>query len=245
MDRDRILHLWAYQLVRHPLLASYLDVESYEEVRFVHPRPSSTLTALAQAEDRMVYLDEDASDLDIIDMYLNGPRSLSNERLAMLVVANKGQNQCEVMLCATHFLGDGMALHTFMNEFYTLLGSSTTTVDSFTDMISAECAKTHSIPCSLEDRLPAIGKGARFANAVGRDDNSRNDAQAIGGQSFPANGIKKSRKTIVPTFPYTAEETKAILARCKANGVTIAHAVFALCNIAWSRRTTIARESPW
>ena len=28
------------------------------------------------------------------------------------------------MICAAHFLGDGMALHNFANDFFTLLGSS-------------------------------------------------------------------------------------------------------------------------
>ena len=30
----------------------------------------------------------------------------------------------DLMICATHFLGDGMALHQFANDFFVLLASS-------------------------------------------------------------------------------------------------------------------------
>jgi hypothetical protein len=62
---------------------------------------------------------------------LNGPRTLSSERLSYLVVSNSelqaspGADQnADFMICATHFLGDGMALHQFANDFFTLLGSA-------------------------------------------------------------------------------------------------------------------------
>ena len=29
----------------------------------------------------------------------------------------------DLMICATHFLGDGMALHQFANDFFVILGS--------------------------------------------------------------------------------------------------------------------------
>jgi len=63
---------------------------------------------------------------------LNGPRTLSNERLSYLIVSNSepqvvslGADQnADFLICATHFLGDGMALHQFANDFFTLLGSA-------------------------------------------------------------------------------------------------------------------------
>jgi hypothetical protein len=66
---------------------------------------------------------------DLIDTYLNGPRSLSNERLSHLVISSddKSQNMernYDFLICATHFLGDGMALHSFANDFFGLLGST-------------------------------------------------------------------------------------------------------------------------
>jgi hypothetical protein len=90
----------------------------------------------------------------LIDSYLNGPRTLSNERLSYLVVSHtptldvqlptppstpristevsaelSAHATCndrvfnhELLICATHFIGDGMALHQFANDFFGLLG---------------------------------------------------------------------------------------------------------------------------
>lgn len=247
MDKERIAHLWALQLLRHPLLASHISFKSYEQVSFVYPQPATTSSALNAGDERFVFLDETHSSTDIIDTYLNGSRSLSNDRLAMLVVAHKGGDKYEVMLCATHFLGDGMALHTFMNEFYTALGDATNTIVSLSSAIRDEITKsTGVIPSSLEERMPVVGNGSRFAKAIGAVDNKRNDAKLIGGQAFPGNKVKRARNTVVPTFAYSKEETKKILEGCKANGATIAHAMFALCNIAWARQCSREkRADPW
>ena len=87
--------------------------------------------------------------LELIDAYLNGPRTLSNDRLSFLIVsrslgsdaslptppqsptlsnvllqsADEPENDYEWFMCAAHFIGDGMALHTFANDFFELLGS--------------------------------------------------------------------------------------------------------------------------
>jgi len=94
----------------------------------------------------------------LIDSYLNGPRTLSNERLSYLVVSHtptldaqlptppltptprittevsaeqSAHLTCndrvfdhELLICAAHFIGDGMALHQFANDFFGLLGGS-------------------------------------------------------------------------------------------------------------------------
>ena len=66
---------------------------------------------------------------ELIDTYLNGPRTLSNERLSYLVVSSEDKSQdaernYDFLICATHFLGDGMALHSFANDFFGLLGGT-------------------------------------------------------------------------------------------------------------------------
>ncbi|OCF33645.1 hypothetical protein I317_02848 [Kwoniella heveanensis CBS 569] len=249
MTPTRMLYLWAYQLLRHPLLASKIDFRGYEDISFVAPRPASVVQALALAADRFAYLTDER---DIIDSYLNGPRTLSNERLGYLVIKAGSASASalpdakadyEVMLCATHYLGDGMALHTFMNEFYTLLGSDKTVNDISQLISSAIDGGSTSIPNSLEDRLPLVGDGGKFAQAVGAEEYKRSEARLIGGQSFASNKIKMDRQTVVPTISFDAAKTKAILGECKTNGVTIAHAVFALCNLAWAKRTK-DREAP-
>ena len=157
MSEDRMLRLWAYQLLRHPLLAAHLETYSYEDVRFVSRSPGSSTEAIRQAENLFAYL---ASGEAILTTYLNGERTLSNKRLAMLIVTvpETPEDEYEIMLCATHFLGDGMALHTFMNEFYTLLGSSRTIAD-FELMIREELGSHCRLPPSLEERLPGSGTG--------------------------------------------------------------------------------------
>lgn len=37
--------------------------------------------------------------------------------------------QYDLLICAMHFLGDGMALHTFANDFFGLLGSDKTDLE--------------------------------------------------------------------------------------------------------------------
>ena len=86
--------------------------------------------------------------LALIDAYLNGPRTLSNARLSYLVVSQPPEDDLgiltpplsaepgtmpvaeeertqryELLICAMHFIGDGMALHQFANDFFCLLGS--------------------------------------------------------------------------------------------------------------------------
>jgi hypothetical protein len=201
--------------------------------------------ALDTAEDLFIFFPDSETNLDLIDEYLNGPRTLSDDRLSSLFVkCTQGEHNdtLEIMLAATHFLGDGMALHTFMNEFYTLLGSIKTIFD-IKEMIEESLdMEYHPLPSSLEDQLSP--PASSMARVVGAEEYQRSEARNIGGQTFPVSKIKKERKTSVPTFAYTQEETQLILKKCKANGVTIAHAVFALCNVAWARRAKSTLE-PW
>jgi hypothetical protein len=68
---------------------------------------------------------------ELIDSYLNGPRTLSDDRLSYLILSQTEASDTELprhelLICATHFLGDGMALHQFANDFFSLLGSAKT-----------------------------------------------------------------------------------------------------------------------
>lgn len=67
-----------------------------------------------------------------------------------------------------------------------------------------------------------------------------------GGHTFPRSAVKgRSRRTIVPTIPFSEETTKRILKKCKERGVSIANALFAVCNVAWARITAESgREMP-
>jgi len=235
-----VLHIWALLLLSHPLLSSKIRSSSYQNVTFNYTRPSTFDQALNIADDLFNHFDK-SQRIDLIDEYLNGNRTLSNERLGMLFLKNNDKDEWEIMLTATHFLGDGMALHTLMNQFYILLSSTKTIKDLEGDIEEALNLKVE-LPKSLEDRLPQ--SSSSIASIVGQEEYIRSENKNIGGQSFPVAKSKKERRTVVPTFAYNEAETKRILGKCKANGVTIAHAIFALCNIAWARKTT-KREDPW
>lgn len=251
------------QLLRHPLLAGTISSagsSDYTDVRFVHARPANYVDALREASMRF---DFERSSRSVVDAYLNGDRSLSDHMLSKLVLvapalytppASPGRESAryaqeaqdrgmyELMLCATHFIGDGMALHTTMNEFYTLLGSDKT-VRELEGMLRQELSREAAveIPKGLEACLPRQNKLQEGAGQVAYDQAER---RLVGGQSFPAPETRRARRTVVPTFAYSAEDTKKILGKCKANGVTIAHAIFALCNIAWTRVNGASAE-PW
>ena len=55
-----------------------------------------------------------------------------------------------------------------------------------------------------------------------------------GGQAFPRRS-DPVRHTVVPTASYDEKQTKTMLKACKAQGVSISSAMFAICNIAWAR----------
>lgn len=85
-------------------------------------------------------------DPELIDGYLNGERTLSNERLSYLVLSSVPssssveesgdcQQNFDLLICAAHWIGDGMALHTFANELFRLLGKFS---DEFELMIRLE-----------------------------------------------------------------------------------------------------------
>lgn len=73
---------------------------------------------------------------EFLDAYLNGPRTLSDERLAYLIISTSAptfsstspdeEQEYDLFLLSTHFLGDSMALHTTANEFFELLAADGT-----------------------------------------------------------------------------------------------------------------------
>ncbi|PBK76813.1 hypothetical protein ARMSODRAFT_1012034 [Armillaria solidipes] len=269
--RSRVRLVWAILRVRHPLLASRVQMHDYEDIRFVYIAPASVEEALNDA-DRNLETRSAAVKDELIDSYLNGPRTLSADRLSFLIISSvdegpslpsppstpipsttapHGTNASvnhDILICATHFLGDGMALHQFANDFFSLLGSSKDE-NELEGVLRTEwetrCNKAddeHTLPSSLEDRLPAAPTG-RFYNAACRVDFQRCQDKLIGGHTFPRRP-GQPRRTIVPTISIDAERTKKMLKTCKAHGVSISSAYFALCNIAWARTTDSKWEVP-
>lgn len=65
----------------------------------------------------------------------------------------------------------------------------------------------------------------------------------VGGHSFPRKKHPE-RRTIVPTVSFPEDRTKAILKKCKSNGVSISAALFSTCNAAWARVGGGSKEMP-
>ncbi|KAF7333426.1 putative 15-O-acetyltransferase Tri3 [Mycena venus] len=222
--------------------------------RFVYMAPESVMDALESAAASLDYRSQSKDEM--IDTYLNGPRTLSNERLSYLVIAQQPGKDCsksldtspsglqnfDLLLCATHFIGDGAALHNFANDFFTLVASDRVEED-LVSMLNEEWYSRWGgkdisdsflgLPISLEDRLPPMPDG-RFHRAVHRVDFENSQAKLIGGHSFPRRS-GSVRKTVVPTFSFDPEQTKLMLKKCRAQFVSISAALFSIVNIAWAK----------
>jgi len=152
------------------------------------------------------------------------------------------------MLCTTHYLGDGMALHNTANDFFNLLASGKSE-DELRLMLSEEWQvrwgsvphEMNVIPKALEDCIPV--KWTRFRRAAATVDFQLSQQKLVGGQAFPKRK-DPVRHTDVLTVSIPEERTKAILKKCKANGVSISAALFAVCNFAWARVGGGRKELP-
>ncbi|KAI6163872.1 hypothetical protein EDD17DRAFT_1475849 [Pisolithus thermaeus] len=258
VQRPRVRLVWAILRMQHPLLSCSVAMHSYEDVRFVYTPPLTPQDALDDADNNLEY--KPVSKDELIGDYLNGERTLSNQRLSYLIIADGSaslptppltpqelnnvpdtdpNHNHDLLICAAHFLGDGMALHQFANEFFRLLASDKSLQELetlLTEEWNRSCrlspGKVFTLPNCLEDNLAP--EPSKLRRAIGKVDFQLSQAKCIGGQAFPRKS-QQPRRTIVPTVSYDADRTKSVLKRCKENGVSISAAFFAICNIAWVR----------
>ncbi|KAF9654197.1 hypothetical protein BDM02DRAFT_3086110 [Thelephora ganbajun] len=270
MERERVRVVWAILRQRHPLLAATVEMHDYDDVRFVY-RPGATVQdAVRSADANLGYRTQTRDQL--IQSYLNGPRTLSSQRISYLILSssdsiptppaspnpssssldNNDQPQIEsefdLLICAAHFLGDGMALHQFAHDFFTLLASQNSVQDleeilgkEWLERWGPQAVVSDILPCSIEESMPQLT--GRFRRAVAAVDFESSQNKLIGGQAFPKVSAK-GRRTIVPTVSFDEDRTKAILKACKAHGVSITAALFALCNVVWARMHPDRGELP-
>ncbi|CED82395.1 hypothetical protein [Phaffia rhodozyma] len=253
-DYQRIVVIWAILTGRHPLLDSAVRKTSQETYSFCYDAPSTVDEAIVRASQKVSFFEK--SNIDLVATYLNGPRQLSASRLAQLTVASDnsglapGQpSQFEVILCTTHYVGDGMALHTFMNEFYCVIGGALST-EELINLLNTEMQDRRMqtpFPVSAEERLiPAevdsqakqtlkkVVDKVAFRNSVSRSIGS----QVLPRAPFPKNAPPEEEaiKTIVSTLAFSKEDTDRIVKISKAQGgLGVAHFLFAAVNIAWIR----------
>jgi len=141
-----------------------------------------------------------------------------------------------------------MALHQFAHEFFTLLGGQSSARDleeilnsEWIERWGPQAVVSDILPCPIEESIPQFT--GRFRRAVATIDFESTQSKLIGGQVFPKVSANE-RRTIVPTVSFDEDRTKAMLKACKAHGVSISAALFALCNIVWARMHPDGGESP-
>ncbi|BGO92798.1 hypothetical protein NBRC10512_007917 [Rhodotorula toruloides] len=254
LQPDRLLEIWTELLRRHTLLASSVEFEDYYNIRFCYDRPATPIEAREKARSLMeIRVGEYAQGQ--ISTHLNGSRTLSDQRLAYLVISTpestftspdpSAEQEYDFFLFSTHFLGDGMALHATANEFFTLLaeGSAVGTgvnVDAVETGVNVDRAEAKEeldaskLAPAMESKLVTKEKWGRMGWSAAKVEYANEQAKLVGGHAFPRARLG-TRHTLVPTVSYPAEQTKRILAVCKSHASTIAHAMFALSNIAYLR----------
>jgi len=180
---------------------------------------------------------------------MNGPRTLSNDHLSYLVISTPGSSsetestgdiEYDLMICAPHFIGDGTALHQSAHDLLCVLTSRETDEE-----LKRELDEHHDweniLPPAFETQLSApssaIGKAAskvNFLQTMGKE---------IGGHTF-SRTPRGPQRTLLIEHAFSEAQTAVILARCKANKVTVNHALSALCNVAWGRCTSQSTQLP-
>ncbi|KAF7981093.1 hypothetical protein HWV62_34793 [Athelia sp. TMB] len=243
VSRERVRAVWSTLRARHPLLASRVVMRGYDDVRFEYVRRLPK-DELAEADVNLEFRTDSKDDL--IDSYLNGPRTLSDNRLSYLIMSQNvhSPQNFDFLLCTTHFIGDGMSLHQFANDFLHLLASDTT-IDELEAGLSSEWQKRVAqspigLPDALETSFPPESQLRRAA----RDAEFRKkEERQIGGHAFSRRS-SSSRHTVTRVVSFDAARTKAILQQCKSHGVSVSAALFAICNVAWIRRTPSNAELP-
>ncbi|KAL7412464.1 hypothetical protein BDY24DRAFT_392992 [Mrakia frigida] len=263
-SQDRIAVIWAILRGRHPLLASKV-VRSGEddEWQFKYSPPATPTHAVSLALNSLAFPNSNLSSTDLISHYLNGPRLLSAQQLSFLVISsssssnsttsssfssNQTQHEFDFLLCTTHFVGDGIALHTFANEFYGLVvasgeegGGEPRTVEELMEVLGREMREREEsgrmeLPLSTENLL-AEKQASKVGKVASKLALERSQRRAIGSQTLPRSRSSNEAQvhTVVPTISYPVDQTKRILAKCKKEGVSVSNAVFGLVGVAWAR----------
>lgn len=138
----------------------------------------------------------------MVHSYLNGTRTLSNDRLSVLMLGHPDPSVFEspnapspadfsVMMCGTHFIGDGHSLHQTSNDLFTMLnsrqsGDSNAPLSDLHALLQTEWATACGfsptsgpvwLPESSDARLPPAA--SKFQNAAAIVDFQSNEARLV------------------------------------------------------------------
>ncbi|KAF9504241.1 hypothetical protein BS47DRAFT_1355452 [Hydnum rufescens UP504] len=135
-----------------------------------------------------------------------------------------------LIFCAKHCIGDGISMHHVMAEFLaTLRGLDATDWRSpnYSIMNGFE-----PVTSPTEARMPSAN--SRLQAAAHKVEFLKNQETFIGGHTIPR-ARAATFKNVSPDITYDRRQTAAIVAKCKARGVTVSNTLFVLCNFAWTR----------
>lgn len=232
MGTHRITLAWTILRLKHLLLMARVITASDEFMLEFRP-PESSQAAIESAKTSLIIVANECRESMILG-YMNGPRALSNDQLSRLTISTSfDPDSYDLLMCAPHFIGDGTALHQTTNELLEILSSGTTDQE-LEGLIEDLCKENwiYKLPPPMEERLPSLNN--RWAKSAAKVNFEQTMYKEIGGQSFSRVNSPLS-KTLFLERSYTTAQTSEILKKCKSNGVTVNHAIFSLCNIAWSK----------
>ncbi|GAA5997421.1 uncharacterized protein JCM10292_000251 [Rhodotorula paludigena] len=278
MKPERVLDVWTELTTKHRLLGSSIVFRDYHDIRFRYDVPLNSAETRAKAASLLELVTEQDPQT-VRSEYLNGARLLSDSRLAYLIISTpepsftpaeadlavdaEREQDYDLFLLSTHFIGDGMALHTTANEFFTLLASEqgdealpcqhieavlaargdkpTPPGTESTGDDAVEEART--LAPAMESKLVVPATWGKMGWSAAKVEFANEQAKLVGGHAFPRARLGP-RHTLVQTVSYPLAETKRILAACKLHGVTIAHAMFALSSLAYVRTVEERGKNP-
>ncbi|KAJ6460966.1 hypothetical protein C8R45DRAFT_536177 [Mycena sanguinolenta] len=251
----RLQVVWAIIRVRTSLLGSTIDMAPgcYDDARFIYTPPASPVHALEEAGQSLtVHGHKTGPELD--DDFLTGKRKLSAQCLSRMDVArhrevSSGIDEFHLALTVFHAITDGSTGNG--NRILWLLGGSNTpggpprTDGELLKILELEWSwrwgqsrlvfsplTFEVITPAAETRLPR--PRSKFQAAAFKIDFMNMQRRAIGGHTFPRIPSPVTKQTLVDV-KFDRAQTTALLFKCKAEGVTLQNAVFALCNFAWIR----------
>ncbi|KAK7044510.1 hypothetical protein R3P38DRAFT_167336 [Favolaschia claudopus] len=258
----RVRIAWAIMRLRHSLLACRVEMPlgKYDEAEFVLRPPSSTGEAMAQAAATIRFFD-DVTGRELMHAFLNGPRTLSSDKLSAVHIARHGEispgtHEFHIVYMLHHMINDSPAMYTTENGMLELLGGSNTPggpprtdqelaaiLDrEWMDRCGAQRIPHDAIIPATEDRIQGLAR-SKFRDAAWVVDNKNIEKRFIGGHSFPRLK-RKHRNMRWVEARFDVAQTKAIMAQCKAKRVTLPNVIFALLNYAWIRLCASRRDLP-
>ncbi|KAF9506747.1 hypothetical protein BS47DRAFT_1333650 [Hydnum rufescens UP504] len=255
---DRLAIVWAITRLRHTLIASriILPPGQYDKAYFSYIPPSNPTHALNEAKLTFsVYRDRTID--QHIESFMNDKRPhLSWDQLSSYAfippshpvdASSSKVEDFTLIFCAKHCIGDGISMHHVMAEFLATLGGldGTTgahrTMAQLTELLDHEWSRRWAsqtvlgfepVTSPTEARMPSAN--SRLQAAAHKVEFLKNQETFIGGHTIPR-ARAATFKNVSPDITYDRRQTAAIVAKCKARGVTVSNTLFVLCNFAWTR----------